>query len=130
MSLLDDQRENVTSVLTEAFEDFGVSTFDTWPDTLISPPAVIVIPGSPYVRREDTDAWGHLTVRLRVVLIAPKAPNSVQSNGLDALIETAIIALLNEGIGVEEVEQPGEMTVGNSVYLATFIRITTQINLH
>jgi hypothetical protein len=128
MSALSDQREDVASTLTDTFANLGVTVHPTWPDTSIAPPAAIVIPGSPYVEHRDGDTFASMTVNLRVVIVTPKAANSVQTGTLDDLVELAIDAL-HHSYAVEQVEQPGELTVGTSKYLATFIRISTQITL-
>jgi hypothetical protein len=128
MSAVNDSREDAASILSTALAPFGVTVHPTWPDNSVVAPAAIVIPGSPYIEHRDGNTFGQLTVNLRVVLIAPKSANSVQTELLDDLIEFALDAL-HQDFTVEQVEQPGSMTVGNSTYLATFIRISSPITL-
>lgn len=93
----------------------------------ISPPAVVVLPGSPYVL--PGDRAGHVQVHHTVSVISPTGANDVVTEALDDAIEDALVALVNAGVLVDSVSTFYAFDVGNASFLAAdlFVHTTTRL---
>lgn len=118
MSALTDARTHLADVLAQGT---NVQTFAFMPDRM-TPPACIVLPGTPYLSAGAT--FGKFTLGLEVVLVTDAKVNETGAQALDSLVDDAVVALVNDGIGVSEVSEHWQMTIGNATYLAS--TITTQ----
>lgn len=122
MSAITDAREHLATVVADGT---GVTAHAFMPDRL-TPPAVIVLPGTPYLAASGT--FGSFTLGLDVVVVTDAKVNASGAQTLDALLDDAVVDLVNDGIGVSEVSEPWSMTFGNATYLAS--TITTQQPVH
>lgn len=91
----------------------------------IVPPAVIVLPGSPYLGAGDT--FGTFELRLEVVVVAAAKVNETAANTLDGLILDAVVELTNADVSVVEVSEPWALTSSNAEYLAATITTSQTI---
>lgn len=88
-------------------------------------PAVVVMPGSPYIETGNT--YGSVLVRFQIELVMGTAANEVSSGGLDDQIENALTALIDEGYSIENVSQPYAMEANGQQYLSATITINQTI---
>lgn len=93
------------------------------------PPCAMVLHGSPFIDRSDTDSYGHATVHFEVWLVIGPGTNETKLDDLDELLERAITALHAEGFGIDRVEQPFRAVLNQADYLATAISLTSTISL-
>ena len=122
MSALNDTRQR----LTTALEDAGLTVYDHVPERLV-PPAVVITPGSPYLTSGDT--FGAFTVALTASVVAATATNGVATEALDELIETAVIASVNEGLAFDNASSFYAFNTNGASYLAADISLTDTITL-
>ena len=122
MSVLNDTRQR----LTTALEDAGLSVYDHVPERIV-PPAVVITPGSPYITSGDT--FGAFTVALTASVVAATATNGVATEALDELIETAVIASVNEGLAFDNASSFYAFNTNGASYLAADISLTDTITL-
>lgn len=123
MSTIGDTRAAVALVIKNAT---GLTTYDGL-QARTNVPCAIVMPGSPYV--VDGDVFGSFRVSYTVDLVMGSAANSVTQNGLDAQIETALIALVNAGYSVESIGQPYALELNNGTYLTATLSVFANISL-
>jgi hypothetical protein len=93
----------------------------------IVPPAVIVLPGTPYLASSGT--FGTFALGLEVVLVASANVNETGATTLDQLVDDAVVALVNAGLSVSEVSEPWQLSSGNASYLAATITTTQPVTL-
>ena len=122
MSALNDTRQR----LTAALEDAGLTVYDHVPERLV-PPAVVITPGSPYLT--SGDVYGTFTVALTASVVAATATNGVATEALDELIETAVIASVNEGLAFDNASSFYAFNTNGASYLAADISLTDTITL-
>lgn len=123
MNALQTARINVAAVAGDAT---GAQAHPFMPGRLV-PPAVIVLPGSPYLNASGT--FGTFTMNLEVVVIAPGKVNETASNSLDDLIVDTVVELVNTGITVNEVSDPWSLSSSNAEYLAATITTSQPVKL-
>lgn len=123
MSTLGDAREALGLVVKNAT---GLKTYDGL-QARTNVPCAIVMPGSPYV--VDGDVFGTFRASYTVDLVMGTAANSVTQTGLDAQLETALIALVNAGYSVDNIGQPYAMELNNATYLAATLTVNANISL-
>lgn len=117
-------REAVAETLKDALD---VRSHATMPDRII-PPTIITLPGTPYLTTSGT-TFRSFTFGLDVVLVADAKVSSTGSETLDGLIDDAVVALVNSGVGVLEVSEPWQLSSGTATYLAATISTTQPIYL-
>ena len=81
-----------------------VPVFD-YPPATVSPPAVLVVPDSPYLRQPTLRA-GDLTVGLTVQVAVPAAAGPDAARSLDVLLEQVLAALADASVLVGELPAP------------------------
>lgn len=123
MSALSEARQAVADLLDAAT---SAQTHPSMPDRIV-PPAIITLPGTPYLTASGT--FGSFALGLDVVLVADGKLASTGALALDALIDDAVVALVNAGIGVTEVSEPWQLTAGTATYLAATISTSQAIHL-
>ena len=123
MSAITDARTAVAELL-EAALDAQAHPF--MPDRIV-PPAAIVLPGTPYLTATGT--FGSFALGLDVVLVADSKVSATGATTLDGLIDDAVVALVNGGIGVSEVSEPWQLTAGTATYLAATVSTSQPIHL-
>lgn len=116
--MLEQLREATATLIAEAT---GWKKHATLPARL-TPPAVIITPGAPYV--EPGNTFGTVQVRLVASLVYKTAANEVTSDKLDAAIIDALVAIINEGYSFESVSQPYALEANNGQQLAADITFT------
>ena len=100
----------------------GITTYDHVPARAALPCAFIMA-SSPYISAGQT--FGTRQVRFGVVLLTSPSLNSVETELLDAQIESVQHELEAEGWTVEQVEQPRIEDLGDVEVLATTITVAT-----
>jgi hypothetical protein len=98
----------------------GITTYDHVP-ARVNLPAAFVLPGQPYIEAGET--FGEKTVRFGLVLLTHPTLNQIETDDLDALIETTQHALDAAGWRVESVQQPAIQDLNGSDVLATEITV-------
>lgn len=123
MGYLSTEREAIASAVGEAL---GIQSHAYLPGRIV-PPCALVLAGSPYIDRQDSDAFGHGTAHWEVWLIAAKGSNDVETAELDGQIETATEALTSEGFAVDQVAEPFIYQVQSANYLTATILTSTGV---
>lgn len=122
MAVLTDTRQDIADVLAG-----GAPVHTFVPDRIIAP-AVLVVPGSPYLAQE-AQPFGSLTARFDVWIVTGAGTNETVTTTLDAAIEARADALSAAGFGVEEIGQPFLYTVQGAQLLTVIITVTTTVTL-
>lgn len=123
MSALTDARKAVADLLGGAT---SVQAHPFMPDRIV-PPAIIALPGTPYLTTSGT--FGSFALGLDVVLVADAKVSATGAKTLDGLIDDTVVALVNGGIGVTEVSEPWQLAAGTATYLAATVSTTQPIHL-
>lgn len=107
----------------------GLHAFDHVPE-VITPPAVFVAPGEPYLTKETdrTLMRGEVLASFDVVLLGPAKVNAEVADQLDALIATALAALWFDGTA-GEVSAYGQTSINAQPFTACAIRAERIVNL-
>ena len=117
------ERQSLKSTLEAA----GITAFDHLP-ARYTPPAAVVLPGSPYLVAGPT--FGEHTVTFDVELIAARGDNSVQTDELDDLIDKTVVALLAAGWDLGDIAKPSMLQPREGeMYLAVPVTVSTPIRL-
>lgn len=122
MAVLTDARQEIATVLA------GTDPVHVFIPDRITPPAVLVTPGTPYLAQENQPI-GTLTGRFDVWLVTGAGTNETVTEALDAAIEARADALHAAGFGVEEIGQPFLYTVQGAQFLTAIITVTTDVTL-
>jgi len=110
--------------LADVLAALGVNVYSHLPGRAALPSA-IVLAGSPYVEAGET--FGTHNVRLEVWLSVDRGDNHSESTSVDALTESAVVALLGDGWTVESVSQPFQFEINNGAALTTAITVTSGV---
>jgi len=76
----------------------------TYPPATVSPPCVVLVPGSPYL--DPGTGWGSATVALDVRIMVNSAAGATSAQRMDDLIDTVVAALLAAQVQVQSVPPP------------------------
>ena len=114
--------ESVRAGVADALKGAGLHALDYVAEK-ISPPAVLVVPGDPYLTREGAP-FGHALVNLNVLVIGPKGTAQAQADALDDLVVRAW-RVLDEEYDVAEISAPGQVNLNGSSFLGAAITITS-----
>lgn len=125
MSVIGDLRAGAKDVLVAA----DVKAVDYLAETL-NPPVAAVVPGDPYLDREGEDIpFGHMRVRINVLLIGAKATNKSAASQIDELIEKSIDALEDADWNVEEVGAPQQMLLNGVKHIGTYLALEQTVRI-
>lgn len=115
---------NVRGVLATALSGVVASVYSSVPEAVI-PPAVVIVPDSPYL---ETTTIGHSAVRVKInfVVTAAVAYNS-NAGALDNLEQLiiSILAAMPSGYVVGDVQRPTITSVGASNLLVADLSVST-----
>lgn len=123
MSVLATVQGDLADALGEAL---ACKSFDYIPERLIAP-CVIVVPGSPWVTSGAT--FGTFAVSFDVDIVVQTAANTTRTKDLTDRVEEAIVTLVNDGYGVNDIAQPSVYESNGSQYMSATIQVTTTITL-
>lgn len=107
----------------------GDTNLYTYVPEAAQPPAIVLLPASPYVQRLETDTYGTLTASFTLTLLVTPGPNNTLTDQMDELIINTIVTLINNGYDVEDVPTFYSYDVGTRRLLAADITTNIQINL-
>lgn len=110
--------------LAELLAPLDLNTYTHLPGRAALPSA-IVLAGSPYV--ESGQVFGEHFVRFEVHLSTAKGDNQSETTALDALVESAIPLLVQDGWTVESLTQPFEFDINNGAALTVAITVTAPV---
>ena len=114
-------KQEFALVLDEA----GLRVLDYIPER-VTPPIVIVAPGSPYL--EPASINGEFKLNLEVTCVASMATNKQASEKLDALVADLLNALPGYA-QMDNVSKPFELVANGASYLASTVNIELQITI-
>lgn len=112
------EREALKATLSAA----DIQAFAAVPARL-TPPAAVIVPGSPYIEQGDT--FGAAALRFNVWLAAPGG--DIGEDTLDGLIDTAIATLAADDWVIEGVSQPFDWSHQGGNHLTSIISIRGEI---
>ena len=121
MSTLKEAREAITEVLEEA----GIKAYAHFPERFV-PPAATIQGAEPYLSSEG-QTFGHFQLNHEVTVAAKNGSYGQMTDDLDALLWTAVNALLAAGYGIENVRQPHVLEVSGATFPASTITINSLI---
>lgn len=93
----------------------------------LSPPAVVVLPGSPYL--EPGDRFGSLIVHHTVTVVVPTGASDVVTRTIDDLLEDVLVELINAKYLVDSVSTYYGLDLGGTSFLAADIFVHSTITL-
>jgi hypothetical protein len=105
-------------------QEFGLDVYDYVPER-VTPPVVVIRPGSPYIAPGSVGRVYDLNLEL--VVVAGFATNETATDDLDQLIQQTLSAIPQDA-GVGSVAQPYILAVNGNDYLATTINVDLQIS--
>ena len=124
MSTLTTLRTDIAAALEAA----GIHAIEHVAEVM-QPPVAVVVPDDPYITTSGENLpYGHVVVRMSVLLISDKATNKAAASKIDSMIEQAYMAL-NDDWDITEVTTPGQVTVNGSTFLGSVISITQETKL-
>ena len=116
----------VATDIAQALKDAGLTAFPFLPNR-ITPPIAVVQAGSPFM--EPGGSFGEFKTRWEIILVAPTGVNAVATEKLYALLEDAIVSLVDSKYSVEEVSKPYALEVSNATYVAVNIKIYNNVRI-
>lgn len=93
----------------------------------LTPPAVIVLPGSPYI--EPGDVFGSFKVNHSVSVVMASGTNEKVTEDVDNLIEAVLKALVEAGVSVDSVSTFYAYESNGAQYLAADITVNDNVSL-
>lgn len=123
---LHEVRADLVATLREITGPVEVQVYDYVP-ARFSPPALTVLPASPYVTPDDR--FGHIAVHHTVTVVVPPGANDVVTRAADKLIEDVLVALVTAGTRVEQVSTFYSLDIGGTSYLAADVYVHRSIRL-
>lgn len=115
---------NARQAIIDAVGNIDAMTFDYVPGRL-APPALIVLPGSPYI--EPGDVFGSFLVRHTLSLVMSQGANETITENTDNLIETVLTALMDANVSIDEVSTFYVYESNGGQYLAADITISDNL---
>jgi hypothetical protein len=115
---------SVRQPLATALAGVAGNVYAYVPESVI-PPAVVVVPDSPYLEIE-TIGKSHIRTKINMTITAVVAyhSNPASLDNIEQLI-MSILAVIPSGYIVGEVERPTVTTIGASTMLISDIRVST-----
>jgi hypothetical protein len=115
---------DVRDALKTAFTNLAASTYNSVPESVISP-AIVLVPGSPYF---EPQLLGKANVKIKINIVATAIvsynSNPASLDNIEKLI-ISILAALPAGYIVGVVERPLVTLIGAAQYLTADINIST-----
>ena len=117
---------SLTSLRTDVAADLtaaGVRSVEYVGET-ITPPCAVVVPGQPYIvqpSRSNGIPFGHVLVRVDVLLLVGNEAARSAAERIDQLVETAYAAL--EDRDVTQVSRPGIVPLNGAKFVGSTITI-------
>jgi len=117
---------SLTSLRTDVAADLvaaGVKAVEYVGET-ITPPCAVVVPGQPYIvepSRTNDVPFGHVLVRVDVLLLVAREAAKSAAERIDQLVETAYAALGEHDI--TQVSRPGLVTLNGAKFVGSTITI-------
>jgi len=115
---------SIRDALKTAFSGLAASTYNTVPESIISP-AIVLVPGSPYF---EPQLLGKANVKIKVNLTATAIvsynSNPASLDNIEKLV-ISILAALPAGYTVGVVERPLVSQIGAAQYLTCDINLST-----
>ena len=115
---------DVRDALKTAFINLAASTYNSVPESVISP-AIVLVPGSPYF---EPQLLGKANVKIKINIVATAIvsynSNPASLDNIEKLI-ISILAALPAGYIVGVVERPLVTQIGAAQYLTADINIST-----
>lgn len=122
MSTLHDLRQGILN----AVGTVSATTFDHVPARL-APPAIIVLPGSPYM--EPGDVYGSYLVRHSISVVMPNGTNEKITEDVDDLLESVVKALAEARVSIDTVSTFYVYESNAASYLAVDITVSDNVRL-
>lgn len=95
----------------------------SFPKEQITPPALVLVPGSPYIRPVSIGGFGNrLNVRFDITAIVAAADNQAAIANLETLMLDVLNAL-PQGVSVDQWTQPSIFSIGSNEMLISQITI-------
>lgn len=117
-------QSSVRGALASALSNVAATTYDHVPEAVI-PPAVVIIPDSPYlVPNLINKATTKVEVNLVISAVVAYNSNPGALDNIEQLI-ISILAALPAGYEVGNIERPTVTQIGASTVLVSDIRVTT-----
>lgn len=117
-------QSSVRGALASALSSVAATTYDHVPEAVI-PPAVVIIPDSPYlVPNLINKATTKVEVNLVISAVVAYNSNPGALDNIEQLI-ISILAALPAGYEVGNIERPTVTQIGASTVLVSDIRVTT-----
>lgn len=108
-------------------QNAGIDVLDYVPGR-VTPPIVIMSPGSPYL--ESATLGGEYQLNLELVCVAMTADNEQATEGLDQLLSDLLNAVSNLGYcQFVSTNSPYSLNVNNAEYLAANVSVNLLIEL-
>lgn len=116
------------TLLRDILSDAGIDHAFVIVPERVTPPFAYVGPGLPYVTYEGA-TFGGMIAHFAVGVVASKGTNEVAAEELDDLVLRVLDAVAADGrYQVNEVDNPGRITLNGQTYLACSIDIQTEIH--
>jgi hypothetical protein len=109
--------------LADVLKDAGYSVY-SYPNEVMFAPAIVLVPGSPYVSWQTPT---RLSAKYLLTLMVAINDNQAGLINLENMIET-VAALLPNYVSVGDFTQPSVNEVGSTEYLTSDIEIDITIN--
>lgn len=111
------------STLASAFSSLAATSYGYVPESPI-PPAIVVVPSSPYLEPRLIGSSVQVKVNFTVTAIVQYNSNPASLDNLEQLV-MGILAAIPQGYEVGNVEKPVPLEVGASTMLCADINVST-----
>lgn len=127
---VDSPFKDLRTQIRDALKAADINAYSAPNDKAI-PPLVYVSPREPYLTREGA-TFGGWVGQLQVTCVARQGINEQRADDLDDLIVTVLDVLEAEGFAevglyVQQVNRPGQVSIGGTPYLAVAIDVAAEI---
>lgn len=112
--------------LVTTLQSLDAQVYDHLPARL-SPPAVVILPGSPYL--EPSDRAASFLAHHTVTVIVPAGASDVVTRTIDDLLEDVLVELINAKYLVDSVSTFYGLDLGGTSFLAADVFVHRTITL-
>lgn len=109
--------------LADALQDAGYSVY-AYPNEVMFAPALVLVPGSPYVLWQTPTRFG---LKFMLTLLVVNNDNQAALVNLESMIET-VIPLIPSHVSVSDFSQPTSTEIGSTEYLTCDIELEITVN--